>query len=79
MSWEDIKQSGIRGIITWNVILLVTCREREYLFCKVTPANIPLLTKTQAGNELSSTVGHSTVWVERFQKVGSKHQRHHIL
>lgn len=36
-------------------------------------------TKTQAGDELGCAVGHGAVWVQRFQKVGGKHQRHHVL
>lgn len=32
------------------------------------------LTKTQAGNELGSTVRHRAVWVERFQEIGCEHQ-----
>lgn len=37
------------------------------------------LTKTQAGDELGSAVGDDAVGVERFQQVGGKHQRHHVL
>lgn len=37
------------------------------------------LTKTQAGDEFGGTLWHGTAGVQRFQKVGGKHQRHHIL